>query len=540
MRHVIHWFRKSAARQATPPSTRLAVESLETRLVPYALSGNAWPHPELVTLSFVPDGTVLIQNGGSGITSNLFNKFNTKFGSAATWQKHILKAAQQWAANTNINFAVVADNGSAIGSGAYQQGDSGFGDVRLGGYIYGNPNLATAYYPPPINNYSLAGDVTYNTGQTFNIGSTYDLYTVSMHEIGHALGLGHGDATSVMSAAYPGTRSGLATDDINGIRALYSSGAARAADAYDAAASNGSFATASNLTATVSPSTLTALIENLDLTTSTDKDYYSVTVPAGTNGTMVVKMQSSGLSLLSPKLTVYASDQITVKGIGNGVNQYGATVTVTVTGVSAGQTYYFKMEGAETSTSNGGWAFNTGKYAVALNFGTNPTPSASSPNTMTANGSPLSSGGGIPVIPGGAVHDEGAEVLHPEGHDHDDSHHETDAASHHVSASPGTVITHTQAVLEQGPRSLAGTGWDLLANALNGTTIRPTTSTVAREESRKQTPVTPAPAAEMTVIETSFRSDLLFGALEEVELLGEPSVEESDAYFAEEEVSADE
>src|SRR5438105_2715293 len=102
------------------PSVRPQVEALESRLVPYALSGDAWPGPQLITLSFVPDGTVLGTNANGNITSNLFATFNAKFGSTSKWENQILKAAQQWAAQTNINFAVVADNGTAIGSGSYQ------------------------------------------------------------------------------------------------------------------------------------------------------------------------------------------------------------------------------------------------------------------------------------------------------------------------------------------------------------------------------------------------------------------------------------
>src|SRR5262249_18995978 len=124
------------------------LEVLESRVVPYSTSGNSWPHPELVTISFVPDGTVLGANGSGNITSNLFNKFDTKFGATATWQNQVLKAAQTWAQYTNLNFAVVSDNGSSSGSGSYQQGDPGAGDVRIGGYNFGTLTLARAYMPP--------------------------------------------------------------------------------------------------------------------------------------------------------------------------------------------------------------------------------------------------------------------------------------------------------------------------------------------------------------------------------------------------------
>ena len=42
--------------------TRLYLETLESRIVPYTNSGYLWPHPQLVTISFVPDGTVLAQS----------------------------------------------------------------------------------------------------------------------------------------------------------------------------------------------------------------------------------------------------------------------------------------------------------------------------------------------------------------------------------------------------------------------------------------------------------------------------------------------
>ena len=58
------------------------------------------------------------------------------------------------------------------------------GDIRIGGYNFQSSTLASAYLPPPINNYSIAGDFQFNTGQVFNIGSTSDLFTVAAHELG--------------------------------------------------------------------------------------------------------------------------------------------------------------------------------------------------------------------------------------------------------------------------------------------------------------------------------------------------------------------
>ncbi len=242
-------------------SVKLHLEHLEDRLTPYVASGGAWVNPQLITISFVPDGTVLGVNAqGQQITSTLFNDFNSLFGSPSVWEPQIIKAAQAWAQQTNINFSVVADDGAASGTGSYEQGDPNMGDIRIAGFQEGtNGVLAETYMPPQLNNYSIAGDVTFNTQQTYNIGTTYDLYTVSMHEIGHALGLSDStNSNAVMFGTYTGTFTSLNSDDIAGIRSIYSSGNVRSQDQYNTGTSDGSFATATSVT--VSSTTDTALV----------------------------------------------------------------------------------------------------------------------------------------------------------------------------------------------------------------------------------------------------------------------------------------
>jgi hypothetical protein len=398
--------RQSRPVRSPAPRTRLRVEELETRLVPYNVSGNAWPVPDVITLSFVPDGTVLGSDGTNLIYSNLFATFNSHPGwSTSTWQNEIIRAAQSWAQQTNINLDVVADSGAANGSGNYQQGDPQFGDIRIGGYNFGQSYLASAYMPPPINNYSAAGDINFNTGYCFNINTTYDLYTVAAHEIGHALGLAHSTTTTaVMYPTYNGVKSSLRPDDISGIRAIYNG--ARSPDAYDAAGSNGTFATASNITPTIDTSSLTAVVTGLDITTTSDVDYYKFTSPSTSTSTLQVQVQTAGLSLLRQSVTVYAADQTTVLASGNSANAFdGTTVSLTVNGISPNQTYYVKVAGADAT------AFGTGRYALTLSFGTGANPTVPLPNTQVANGSQLSGGGGMNEAPGNTEGSESRDVL---------------------------------------------------------------------------------------------------------------------------------
>lgn len=376
---------------------RLHLEEMESRLVPYGATTNAWPHPELITLSIVPDGTVVAAGKVSNMVSTLDNHPVTAIRTG--WRTEILRAAQAWAEKTNINFALIGDDGSGIGAGAYQQGDPDKGDIRIGGYHMGTTApLGLAYAPPPVNNYSIAGDIQLNMSRSWNVGSTYDFFTVAMHEIGHTLGLNHANNTSggstsaVMWSSYQGTRTGPSTDDTNGIRNKYSSNLARSADQYDLAASNDAIWLATAIDSLVNTNA-TALIPSADLSTTSDVDYYAVTAPLNTTGTLTVNLQSAGLSLLSPQLTVYAADMTTVLGWASAAGDYdGATLSVTLEGVNPLDQFYIEVTGAETATN---WQmFNTGQYGLSLTFGANASPSIPLPNTQTSNGTPLSSGGG--------------------------------------------------------------------------------------------------------------------------------------------------
>src|SRR5271157_2545111 len=132
MKSLQRWFEKRReARSVTRHRSRKSrpvLESLESRVVLYSASGNAWMNPEIITISFMPDGT----NLGSA-PSNMVSTFNNNPALVGKWQNIILKAAQTWAQQTNINFVVVPDDGAPSGAGVDQEGDPNHGDIRIGG-----------------------------------------------------------------------------------------------------------------------------------------------------------------------------------------------------------------------------------------------------------------------------------------------------------------------------------------------------------------------------------------------------------------------
>ena len=80
-------------------------------------------------------------------------------------------------------------------------------------------------------------------------------------------------------------------------------------------------------------------IPNLRITTASRAEWFSVTVPASTTGTMVVTDQSANLSMLSPSLWLYKPGPKPPIAIGSASSTaYGATVSYSLAGVQAGQT----------------------------------------------------------------------------------------------------------------------------------------------------------------------------------------------------------
>lgn len=145
------------------------------------------------------------------------------FGALPSWldraaaMNEIRRALAEWAAHVQLTFT---DSAVArlrrqieILAAARDHGD-GFPFDGRGGV------LAHTFYPPP-NPESLAGDLHLDLDEPWKIGADVDLFSVVLHELGHALGLGHNDDPASVMYPYYRRVSSLPAADIAEIRKLY-------------------------------------------------------------------------------------------------------------------------------------------------------------------------------------------------------------------------------------------------------------------------------------------------------------------------------
>jgi hypothetical protein len=202
-----------------------------------------------------------------------------------------------------------------------------------------------------------SGDLLFNSNDSIGIGGKgqYDLYTVALHEAGHMFGLGDQstDPQSVMYNAYLGTRTGLSSQDIAAIQALYG---VREPDAFDSAHPNDSFATA-----TAIGNTPSQLAFQADLSSPADADYYKLTTPFNLLPTSLnIRLKTSGLSLLAPTLSIYDSSFHLVGSV-SASSPLNGDLNLTINNIRSNATYYFKVDNAND-------AFSVGAYQADVTY----------------------------------------------------------------------------------------------------------------------------------------------------------------------------
>jgi len=166
-----------------------------------------------ITYSFMPTGTSCAGEC-TGTISHLSSFM------PVGWEAAIDAAFAAWSAVADLTFVKIVDDGAAFNA------PTASGDIRLGGHAFDGAGGTLAHgYFPPTNGDTAAGDIHFDIGDTWKTsfgGGGFDIFQVTAHELGHALGLSHTAVpSSLMNPFYTEAFSGPQADDIAGMVHIY-------------------------------------------------------------------------------------------------------------------------------------------------------------------------------------------------------------------------------------------------------------------------------------------------------------------------------
>ena len=130
-----------------------------------------------------------VSGSGGLVLGYVFSQVTEKLPAAAA-QSEILRAFNEWSKVAQVSF-VSGTSAQALRTVNILFAHGAHGDA----FAFDGPGgvLAHTFYPAPPNPEPIAGDMHLDNDERWQVGANTDLYTVVLHEAGHATGLVHTD-----------------------------------------------------------------------------------------------------------------------------------------------------------------------------------------------------------------------------------------------------------------------------------------------------------------------------------------------------------
>jgi hypothetical protein len=131
-------------------------------------------------------------------------------------ESEIVHAFNEWNKYVQVSFTPTSDaTGDQTIAVLFASGAHG------DGYPFVPAVLAHTFYPYPVNPEPIAGDMHFDDVENWKIGADVDVFSIALHEAGHALGLGHSDNPNAVMYPYYHMHTALSQDDISAVQQLY-------------------------------------------------------------------------------------------------------------------------------------------------------------------------------------------------------------------------------------------------------------------------------------------------------------------------------